>query len=203
MIDMDIQPTTLSGGHVRLVPLRLEHAPGLVAHANDEEIWRYMPFGFVNTLARMEELIADLLGRQAKRTDIPFAITLSGAAGARPELIGMTRFMAIERHHRGLEVGGTWLGRAYRRTACNTEAKYLLFRHAFETLHCVRLQLKTDMRNERSQRAIERLGAVREGVLRNNMILQDGYVRSSVYYSITDAEWPTVRARLEAMLAGS
>ena len=99
-------------------------------------------------------------------------------------------------------MGGTWLGRAYRRTACNTEAKYLLFKHAFETLGCVCLQLKTDVRNERSQRAIERVGGVREGILRNNMILQDGYVRSSVYYSIIDSEWPAVRARLEAKLAG-
>jgi len=200
-MDMVIQPTTLHGRHVRLVPLQLEHALGLVAHANDEEIWRYMPFGFVNTLERMEGLITDLLERQARGTDLPFAVALQSAAMAPAKLIGMTRFMSIERHHRGLEVGGSWLGRDFRRTACNTEAKHLLFRHAFETLGCVRLQLKTDARNERSQRAIERIGAVREGILRNNMILHDGYVRSSVYYSIIDVEWPAVRARLEAMLA--
>lgn len=203
MMDMVIQPTTLNGKHVRLVPLQLGHAPGLVAQSDDEEIWRYMPFGFVNTLERMEGLISDLLQRQARGTDMPFAITLQTDTDAPGQLIGMTRFMAIERHHRGLEVGGSWLGRALRRTACNTEAKYLLFKHAFETLGCVRLQLKTDMRNERSQRAIERIGAVREGILRNNMILQDGYIRSSVYYSIIDSEWPAVRARLEAMLAPS
>jgi RimJ/RimL family protein N-acetyltransferase len=162
-----------------------------------------MPFGFVNTVEHMEGLISDLLQRQARGTDMPFAIALQGDAGASAELIGMTRFMSIERHHRGLEVGGSWLGRDFRRTACNTEAKYLLFKHAFETLGCVRLQLKTDVRNERSQRAIEHIGAMREGILRNNMILQDGYVRSSVYYSIIDSEWPTVRARLEAMLAGT
>lgn len=202
MLDMVIQPTTLHGRHVRLIPLKLEHASGLVAQANDEEIWRYMPFGFVNSQARMEGLIADLLGRQSMGTDLPFAVALQSASGAPAELIGMTRFMSIERRHRGLEVGGSWLGRDFRRTACNTEAKHLLFRHAFETLGCVRLQLKTDVRNERSQRAIERIGAVREGLLRNNMILQDGYIRSSVYYSIIDAEWPAVRARLEAMLAG-
>lgn len=202
-MDMVIQPTTLNGIHVRLVPLQLEHAPGLVAHSNDEEIWRYMPFGFVNTVERMEALIADLLGRQARGTDLPFAIALQTAGDGPTELIGMTRFMSIERHHRGLEVGGSWLGKPFRRTACNTEAKYLLFKHAFETLGCVRLQLKTDVRNERSQRAIERLGAVREGILRNNMIMQDGFIRSSVYYSIIDTEWPSVRDRLEAILAES
>ena len=203
MVDMVIQPATLNGKHVRLIPLQLEHAAMLVAHSNDEEIWRFMPFGFVNTVERMEGLISDLLQRRARGTDLPFAIALQTADDAPAQLIGMTRFMSIERHHRGLEVGGSWLGSAFRRTACNTEAKYLLFRYAFETLGCVRLQLKTDVRNERSQRAIERIGAVREGILRNNMILQDGYIRSSVYYSIIDSEWPAVRARLEAMLAAS
>jgi RimJ/RimL family protein N-acetyltransferase len=99
-----------------------------------------------------------------------------------------------------LEIGGTWYGVAYQRSAVNTECKYLLLRHAFEVLGCLRVQLKTDLRNERSQRAIERIGAVREGVLRNHMILPDGHVRSSVYYSLLNLEWPAVKAKLEEKL---
>jgi RimJ/RimL family protein N-acetyltransferase len=113
---------------------------------------------------------------------------------------GMTRYMTIDRPNRGLEIGGTWYGRRFRRTAMNTECKYLLMRHAFEVLGCIRVQLKTDLRNERSQQAIERLGAVREGVLRKNMIMPDGYHRSSVMYSVIDDEWPAVKARLEQLL---
>jgi len=104
-------------------------------------------------------------------------------------------------HDRGLEIGGTWYGLEFQRTAVNTECKYLLLQHAFETLNCIRVQLKTDSQNERSQRAIERIGAKHEGVLRNHMILPDGRFRDSVYYSIIESEWPGVKARLEAMLA--
>ena len=100
-----------------------------------------------------------------------------------------------------MEIGGTWYGAAYRGTLVNTECKYLLLRHAFEVWGCLRVQFKTDLLNERSQRAIERLGAMREGVLRQHLILTDGRVRSSVFYSLLDTEWPAVRARLEARLA--
>jgi RimJ/RimL family protein N-acetyltransferase len=100
-------------------------------------------------------------------------------------------------HDRGLEIGGTWYGSDFQRTVVNTECKYLLLSHAFETLGCIRVQLKTDQRNERSQRAIERIGAVKEGVLRNHMILPDGRYRHSVFYSILDTEWPEVKKRLE------
>jgi len=102
---------------------------------------------------------------------------------------------------RGLEIGGTWYGTEFQRTAVNTECKYLLLKHAFETLGCIRVQLKTDSRNERSQKAIERIGAIREGILRNHMILPDGYIRDSVFYSILDSEWGTVKRRLEEKLA--
>ncbi len=109
--------------------------------------------------------------------------------------------MDVRAAHQGVEIGGTWYGAEFRRTAVNTECKYLLLRHAFEAMDCIRVQFKTDLRNERSQRAIERLGAVREGVLRNHMILPDGTIRDSVYYSILAHEWPYVRKRLEAILA--
>ena len=109
--------------------------------------------------------------------------------------------MDVRTAHRGLEIGGTWYGSEYRRTVVNTESKYLLLIHAFECMKCIRVQFKTDLRNERSQRAIERIGAIREGVLRNHMILPDGTIRHSVYYSILDTEWRAVKKRLETMLA--
>jgi RimJ/RimL family protein N-acetyltransferase len=137
-----------------------------------------------------------MLRRQSAGNDLPLA-TIDLITN---KAIGATRFMDIQRVHRGVEIGGSWLGAAYRRTAANTEAKYLMLSHAFETWGCIRVQIKADLRNERSQRAIERLGAVKEGVIRKNMIMPDGYQRSSVYYSILDDEWPGVKARLEHML---
>jgi RimJ/RimL family protein N-acetyltransferase len=113
---------------------------------------------------------------------------------------GATRYLNIVPQDRGLEIGGTWYGPEFQRTVVNTECKYLLLSHAFERLGCIRVQLKTDLRNERSQRAIERIGAVKEGVLRNHMILPDGRIRHSVFYSILDTEWPEVKNRLEGML---
>lgn len=116
-------------------------------------------------------------------------------------IIGSTRFADIQTSHRTLEIGWTWLTPAVQRTALNTECKYLLLRHAFESLGALRVQLKTDQRNETSQRAIERLGAVREGILRKHRIVRDNYQRDSVMYSITDDEWPAVKAGLEAKLS--
>jgi RimJ/RimL family protein N-acetyltransferase len=140
--------------------------------------------------------VLDILSRAKKGTDLPFvAVQLSSGRVA-----GATRYLNIMPKDRGLEIGGTWYGPEFQRTAINTECKYLLLRHAFETLGCIRVQLKTDLRNERSQRAIERIGAVREGVLRNHMILPDGRYRHSVFYSILDTEWPQVKERLEQML---
>jgi RimJ/RimL family protein N-acetyltransferase len=193
---MDVQPVTLDGRHVRLEPLRVAHAEPLFPAADEPDIWLYMPYGEVNTPGKLRAVIEDLLARQARGTDLCFAVF--DVASNVP--VGMTRYMTIEPAHRGLEIGGTWYGKAYRRTAVNTECKYLLMRHAFETLGCIRVQLKTDLRNERSQRAIERLGAVREGVLRKNMIMPDGYQRSSVMYSVTDEDWPGVKVRLEQFL---
>jgi RimJ/RimL family protein N-acetyltransferase len=141
--------------------------------------------------------VQDILARKAAGTDQPFAV-FSKSAG---RLAGATRYLDIRPEHRSLEIGGTWYGSDFRRTATNTEAKYLLLRHAFETLNCVRVQFKADNRNEVSLRAIERLGATREGVLRNHMILEGGVLRHSVYFSIIASEWLAVKARLEAFLA--
>src|SRR5512140_3085611 len=193
---MDVQPVTLAGRFVRLEPLREEHVAGLAAIGLDDSIWKYMPYGYMRSEADIRGWVREIISRASAGGDLPFAV-IDLASGC---VAGATRYMEIRPAHRGLEIGGTWYGAAYRRTHVNTECKYLLLEHAFEQLKCIRVQLKTDSRNERSQRAIERLGAVREGVLRNHLILPDGHVRHSIYYSILDSEWPNVKARLEEML---
>lgn len=193
---MDIKPVTLTGRVVRLEPLGETHVPDLAAVGQDDSIWAYIPYPPVQSEADMRAWVLDLLARQAKGTDLPFAVVHLESGRA----IGASRYLDIQPANRAVEIGGTWYGRAFQRTAVNTESKYLLLKHAFEDLGCIRVQLKTDRRNERSQRAIERIGAVREGVLRHSMIMPDGYRRDSVYYSILAAEWPGVKARLEGKL---
>jgi RimJ/RimL family protein N-acetyltransferase len=190
---MEVKPVTLTGQVVRLEPLSETHIAGLAAIGLNDDIWRWMPYGFLRSKDDIRNWVRDLLNRT---TDVPFAV-IHLASG---RVAGATRYMDIHPKDYALEVGGTWYGVEFQRTAVNTEAKYLLLRHAFEDLKCVRIQIKTDLRNERSQKAIERIGAVREGVLRNNMIMPDGYYRSSVYYSILNNEWPAVKARLEGMM---
>ena len=162
----------------------------------NENIWRYMLYGNIQTYEQMLSWVRDMLRFQSEGTDLPFAVIYSKSERA----IGATRYLNINLNHRHLEIGGTWYGVEYQGTGVNSEAKYLLLQHAFENLGCVRVQLKTDARNQRSQRAIERLGATREGILRHDMITPDGYFRDSVYYSILDSEWPEVKSRLESRL---
>lgn len=195
---MEIHPITLTGHMVRLEPLAEDHVTELAIAGQDESIWQYMRYGDNTTEAGMRAWVRMLLEEQAQGLGLPFAVIYLESGQA----IGCTRYLDIRPQHRSLEIGGTWYAVAYQRTAVNTECKYLLLKHAFETLHCVRVQLKTDLRNERSQRAIERIGAVKEGVLRNHMVLPDGYLRHSVIYSIIDTEWSAVKARLEARLDG-
>jgi RimJ/RimL family protein N-acetyltransferase len=194
---MNVEPVVLQGQRVRLEPLTGEHAPDLFQVAQDEEIWRFMPAPTPRRVEDVRAWIDNALARQARGEMLPFAV-IDVASG---RAIGSTRYLDISPHDRHVEVGWTWYGRDYWRTAVNTECKYLLFRHAFEALGSIRVALKTDLRNERSQRAIERLGAVREGVLRRVVIMHDGYQRSSVYYSVLDDEWGNVKARLEGWLA--
>src|SRR5512140_1545294 len=194
---MRVEPVTLTGRFVRLEPLSEEHVSGLTAIGLEEDIWRYMPYGQMRNEDDIRNWVRHMLELRMEGADMPFAV-MDLASGC---VAGCTRFLEIRPAHRGLEIGGTWYGAAYRRTRVNTESKYLLLEHAFERLHCLRVQIKTDSRNVRSQRAIERLGAVREGMLRNHLILPDGHVRHSIYYSILDTEWPAVKARLLEMLA--
>ncbi|HNS61326.1 MAG TPA: GNAT family protein [Anaerolineales bacterium] len=197
MAGFEIKPVTLTGTHVRLEPMTLEHVEGLAEIGVGHDFWDFMVYGKMENAEDMRGWVADILARAAKGTDLPF-VAVHLASG---RVAGATRYLNIMPNDRGLEVGGTWYGLDFQRTAVNTECKYLLFRHAFETLGAIRLQLKTDSRNERSQRAIERIGAVKEGVLRNHMILPDGVIRHSVYYSILDTEWEGVKKRLEERLA--
>jgi RimJ/RimL family protein N-acetyltransferase len=193
---MNVDPVVLTGQHVRLEPLSEAHIPGLAVVGADPTIWQFMPYGDMSSPEKIGAWVREILSRKAASTDQPFAV-IHLASG---QVAGATRYMEIRPAHRGLEIGGTWYGQAYRRTPVNTEAKYLLLRHAFETLGCIRVQFKADSRNERSQKAIERIGATREGMLRNHMILPDGVIRHSVYFSILDSEWPVVKARLEGLV---
>lgn len=189
---MEVKPVILTGSLVRLEPLSLDHLSDLCEVGLDDEIWRYMVYGWVRSEADMRRWIEEMLRRQAAGSDLPFAVIYLNSGKA----IGATRYLEIRPKDRGLEIGGTWYGRAYQRTGVNTECKFLLLQHAFETLGCIRVQFKTDIRNISSQRAIERLGAVKEGVFRNHIILPDGTIRHSVYYSIVAEEWQVVKQRL-------
>ncbi|MEW5830079.1 MAG: GNAT family protein [Chloroflexota bacterium] len=194
---MEVTPVILTGTRVRLEPLTEAHVPGLAEIGLGQDFWHFMLYGEMRTEADMRAWVEDILSRAAKGTDLPFAVIHLESG----RVAGATRYLNILPKDRGLEIGGTWYGAEFQRTAVNTECKYLLLKHAFETLGCIRVQLKTDSRNVRSQKAIERIGGVREGVLRNHMILPDGTDRHSVFYSILDSEWPGVRERLEGMLA--
>ena len=193
---MEVKPIVLQGKYVRLEPMTEEHVPGLAEVGAGQTFWDFMLYGNINSVDDMRNWVLDILSRAKKGTDLPFVVIhlVSG------RVAGATRYLNIVPKDRGLEIGGTWYGPEFQRTPVNTECKYLLLQHAFETLGCIRVQLKTDLRNERSQKAIERLGAVKEGVLRNHMILPDGRYRDSVFYSILDTEWPEVKKRLEVMM---
>jgi len=193
---MKVEPVTLMGRIVRLEPLDEAHIPALAKVGLEEEIWRYMRYGKVETVEQLSAWVHELIDLQAQATDLPFAV-ISLASG---NAIGCTRYMHIDPPNRSLEIGGTWYGLDYQGTLVNSECKYLLLRHAFEQLECIRVWFKTDLRNQHSQRALERLGAVKDGVLRNHMILPDGYIRDSVLYSILPNEWPLIKTRLEALL---
>ncbi len=189
---MNIQPITLTGRAARLEPLSIGHADALAAAATPE-LFTYhypprelTPDGFREAIAHFNALPAVC----------PFAIVATELGRA----IGMTSYLDIRRNDRGLEIGFTWIAKAFQGTAINPECKYLLFRHAFDQQGAIRVQLKTDLRNLQSQAAIARLGAVREGVLRKHMIRPDGYQRDTVMYSVTSDEWPAVKKRLEARL---
>ena len=193
---LDPRPVTLEGRHVRLEPLSLAHHDRLCAVGLDAELWRW-GLRTLATPADMRAYIETALTWQAQGTAVPFAIV----ARATGQVVGSTRYANIERADRRLEIGWTWLARAAQRTPVNTEAKYLLLRHAFDVLGCIRVEFKTDVLNERSRAALLRIGAKQEGILRSHMIAASGRIRDSVYFSIIAGEWPAVKAGLEQKLA--
>lgn len=198
---MIAEPVTLQGRWVRLEPLAESHAADLFSVGRSPEVWDYLWRGPLTSLEDTLAWVQSAARDSSDGSQIPFAI-IQLATG---QAVGSTRYLDISRTDWRLEIGWTWLGRDYWRTPLNTECKYLLLRQAFETLKCLRVQLKTDLRNARSQRAIERLGAVKEGVLRKHMILafKENYQRSTVMYSILDTEWPEVKKRLEEKMRGA
>jgi RimJ/RimL family protein N-acetyltransferase len=193
--EMIVVPVTLEGRHVRLEPLAMGHLAGLAEIGLDEELWRWIPVP-VRTQEDLAAYIETALDEQERGVSLPFALVEKTTGRA----MGSTRYGNIDRTHHRVEIGWTWVGREWQRTVANTEAKYLLLRHAFETLGCIRVELKTDSLNEKSRAAILRIGAKEEGIFRNHMITASGRIRHSVYFSIVDSEWPAVKARLESML---
>lgn len=193
---MDIKPVTLEGTHVRLEPVRLDHVAALWRIGAYEEIWRYMPY-----VMRSKDDMRTYIGAELRKQQAGLALRFVTIAKADEQPVGSTSYLNIDRQHRRLEIGGTWITPSWQRSAVNTEAKYLQLSHAFETLGCIRVEFKTDSLNVKSQQALVRIGAVKEGTFRNHMVMPDGRLRHSVYFSIVDSEWPAVQAHLERLLS--
>ncbi|MDH3215491.1 MAG: GNAT family N-acetyltransferase [Candidatus Krumholzibacteria bacterium] len=192
---MTIRPITLEGRRVRLEPLTVNHLDGLVAVGLDERIWRWSP-SQVRSRADMRAYIDSALADQQDGTSLPFATIHRGSG----YVIGSTRYGNIDFENRRVEIGWTWIAPRWQRTAVNSEAKYLMLNNAFDSWGCARVEFKTDILNQPSRTAILRIGAKEEGVLRKHMLTADGRFRDSIYYSILDTEWPSVKALLENKL---
>ncbi|MEQ9464604.1 MAG: GNAT family protein [Haliea sp.] len=185
----------LRGTLVRLEPLSQGHAQGLFNRGRHVPDWEYMPRSCFIDLADTRQWIDEAL---AAPDQVPWAIV----ENAKNKIVGSTRYLNIRPEHRSLEIGWTWLGQEWQRTGVNTEVKTLLLANAFERLHCLRVEFKVDARNLRSQRALERIGAIREGVLRKHMVVQGDFSRDSVYFSVIDTEWADVKRRLALLQEG-
>ena len=190
------KPVVLESSHVRLEALTLDHAEDLYEAGKTETIWRFMPAHAPKSVDDVREWVQEAIEQTEAGREAAFAIIHLGDNKA----VGSTRYLSIEPAHRGLEIGWTWIGIHYQRTPVNTQCKYLLLEHAFETLGAIRVQLKTDSRNQQARKAIERIGARREGILRNHMIMHDGHYRDTVIYSITLKEWPDKKKSLRLRL---
>lgn len=195
---MNTNPLALEGRYVRLEPLKATHADALWQAGSDPEIWRFN-INCIRSPADMQAYIDSALRDQERGTALPF-VTVIASTG---EIAGTTRFLSVAPEHRRVEIGSTFVAPRWQRTPVNTEAKYLMLRHAFEAWQCHRVEFKTSSRNLRSRAAILRLGATEEGTLRGHMIQQDGFIRDTVYFSVLAPEWPDVRSALEGKLASS
>jgi RimJ/RimL family protein N-acetyltransferase len=190
-----VEPLTLEGTVVRLEPLSLEHVPGLTAVGLDVELWRWT-LNTTQTPGDMRAYVEKAMAAAVDGTEGPFA-TVERQSG---KVVGSTRYLSIEPHHRRLEIGYTWIAPAWQRSAVNTEQKLLMLDHAFHVLGALRVEFKTDSLNERSRRALLGIGATEEGTLRNHMLTDSGRRRHSVYFSVIEEEWPRVRMHLEQRL---
>ena len=192
-------PVTLEGSVVRLEPIRREHEQLFwdVAKNDLEEIFRWIPYP-MRTAEDFRKLVDKAFAEQDQGESVVFA-TVERSSG---RVVGSTRFMNIDRANRRVEIGSTWIAPAWQRTAVNTEAKYLMLRHAFEVWGSIRVELKTDALNQKSRNAILRIGAKEEGTLRRHLVTWTGRVRDTVYFSILDSEWPQVKERLKTMAGG-
>jgi RimJ/RimL family protein N-acetyltransferase len=192
-----VGPFSLEGTHVRLEPLRVEHAPMLweIVKEHLDDMFRWIPYR-LRSLQDFEAFNRQVLHERQRGLSVPFA-TVERESG---EVIGTTRYMNMDLPNRKVEIGSTWIAPPWQRTVINTEAKYLMLGHAFESWECLRVELKTDAMNQRSRRAILRLGAKEEGTLRKHMLTWNGRQRDSVYFSILDTEWPGVKLELERKL---
>ncbi|KRC79259.1 putative ribosomal N-acetyltransferase YdaF [compost metagenome] len=189
------QPVTLTGDIVRLEPLAAHHAEALARIGLHPDLWRLQPEP-VATLEDMQRYVDRALADQRSGTCLPFVIVQQSTG----QIIGATRYMDIALAHRRLEIGATWLTPASQRSGANTEAKFLLLQHAFETIGIMRVVFKTELSNTQSRQAILRIGGVEEGVFRKHLIAQSGRTRDMVYFAILDEDWPTVKARLLARM---
>jgi RimJ/RimL family protein N-acetyltransferase len=193
-----VMPISLEGSVVHLEPICRDHAGDFweVAKNALDDIFEWIPYR-MKTREDFQRLVEKALDEQKRGESVVFATVERGSG----RVIGSTRYMNIDRVNRRVEIGSTWIAPAWQRTAVNTEAKYLMLRHAFEVWKCFRVELKTDALNQKSRNAILRIGAKEEGILRRHVITWTGRVRDSVYFSILDSEWPEVKAKLEATLA--
>lgn len=196
MTSFEALPVTLEGLHVRLEPLSIErHFEGLAAIGLDPDLWLWT-LSTVETREDLRAYLDEAMRELAEGRSLPFA-TIDRESG---RIAGCTRFGNIDRRNRRVEIGWTWVGRPFQRTVVNTEAKYLMLTHAFETWSCIRVELKTNVLNRRSRDAMLRIGAVEEGILRRHGISDRGVVRDTIYYSVLDSEWPRVKEGLQKML---
>ena len=193
---MKAEPVTLEGKFIRLAPMRSEHLDALTKAGAFTELWKWTR-NIADTPEGMKEYVEEALADANKGTALPF-VTIDMESG---EVIGSTRFGNIDHQNLRVEIGWTWITPRFQRTHANTEAKYLMLGHAFGIWDCVRVELKTDVLNEKSRNAMLRMGAKEEGILRKHILCYGGRFRDTIFYSVLDTEWPDVKCRLESFMS--
>ena len=193
---MKVEPVTLDGKYVRLEPMRVDHLPAICRVGMDASLWKWTN-NIVNDESDLERYVRQALADQQQGGAVPF-VTVERSSGT---VVGSTRFGNIDTANKKAEIGWTWINPQWQRTFVNTEAKLLMLTHAFETWKCIRVELKTDSNNEKSKKAMLRIGCKKEGTLRNHMITESGRFRDSVYFSIIESEWESVKAKLTSKLS--